>query len=87
MTWFEVHALVKVQAVDETEAINRVAEAIRAGYVQPVYPIGEFNAQVCEDPTVYVPRRVVRDDMRCRYCGTVYHDRCPTQGCPGRVCR
>lgn len=50
MNWYEVTATVKVEALSEREAINRVAHSITTTNVPGLHPVGAFKAQPCEDP-------------------------------------
>lgn len=58
--WFEVTATIKVKAADESDAINRVAGAIRHGYKKApgVYPVGNFDARETTDPLTRTARTI-----------------------------
>lgn len=55
--WFEVKAIVRVRAVDESDAINRLSSAIADAKVPGLYPVGEFSARDIEDPIKQARRR------------------------------
>lgn len=56
--WFEVQARVKVLAADEDDAINAVALTLTRPKLKDVFPVAEFDARPCDDPTQRRTRRI-----------------------------
>lgn len=60
MTWYEVTAVVKVEAKGKRHALNMVAHSLTKTNIPGVHPVAAFKVEPCEDPDetthVHLPR-------------------------------